>query len=168
MGLHGQNNGTNGAPFGAFFKSPESDCSIYDGCHPWFASDSAPVQTVATAIRHWELTVGRGGEYILNVPPSKAGVIGDREAAAAAALGAAVEARYGCGNARPCEPLASTTAVVKQGDSLVLQFPTHNADAGHSFNRVWLSEDVVNDAQRVQSYRLESLQPCSVNIGAPP
>jgi alpha-L-fucosidase len=57
--IQGKNIGMNGSPTGRFWKSPESDCSIYDGCHPWFASDSAPVQSVATAIQHFELTVVR-------------------------------------------------------------------------------------------------------------
>ena len=56
-GKDGNNNasgyGPNGSPSGAFWKSPESDCSIYNGCHPWFASDTAPVQTVDAAIQHW-------------------------------------------------------------------------------------------------------------------
>jgi alpha-L-fucosidase len=172
----GHNNGTNGVPAGRVFKAPESDCSIYSGCHPWFASDSAPVQTVAAAIQHWELVVGRGSEYILNVPPSKTGRIASREAKAAAALGAEVKRRYGCGHGRSCSPLARASFVVEEGASFVMVIPggsTSNGapgtssgssidsdsninSPGGSFNRAWLAEAVQVDGQRVQAYRLES------------
>ena len=80
----------------------------------------------------------------MNLPPSKAGVIGAREGAAAAALGAEVQRRYGCGHARPCSPAAHGAALVPQGGSLVLQLPPSTG-----FNRVWLSEDAAVDGQLV-------------------
>ena len=145
----GQNIGASGSPSGAFWKSPESDCSIYSGCHPWFASDTATVQSVDAGIQHWELTVGRGAEYILNLPPSKAGVIGPREAHAAEALGAEVARRYGCGHARPCKPSAAGSAHLRPGESMVLK-------VNGAFNRVWLGEDAARDGQLVTSYKLEA------------
>ena len=58
---------------GAFFKSWESDCSFFDGCHPWFCCGK--VQDINTTMSHWESSYGRGTNYILNVPPSPNGEI---------------------------------------------------------------------------------------------
>ena len=63
-------------------------------------------QSVPDAIQHWELTVGRGAEYILNLPPSKAGVIGPREANAAAVLiSLAKNGRLGGATSRSSPPV---------------------------------------------------------------
>lgn len=96
---------------------------------------------------------GRGTEYILNLPPSKAGVIGPREAKAAADLGAEVTRRYGCGHARPCNPAAVGSKVLSTGQTLTLKLPSSGVA---SFNRVWLGEEATaTDGQRVESYKLE-------------
>jgi alpha-L-fucosidase len=141
-----------GAPYGHFFKGPESDCSIYNGCHPWFASDSAPVQSLDALMLHYELTVGRGAEFILNVPPSAKGIIGPREAAAAAALGKEVARRYPGGHCMPSPADPHTAAaqftVVPGGSKAV--------GVKKTFSRVWLGEGVYTDGQRVTSYRLEA------------
>ena len=97
---------------------------------------------------------GRGTEYILNSPPSKLGIIGPREAKAAADLGAEVAQRYGCGHARPCNPAAAGSKVLSAGQSLTLKLPNSGVA---SFNRVWLGEEAATDGQRVASYKLEIL-----------
>lgn len=96
---------------------------------------------------------GRGTEYILNLPPSKAGIIGLREAKAAADLGAEVAQRYGCGHARPCNPAAVGSKILSAGQTLTLKLPSSGFT---SFNRVWLGEEAAaTDGQRVESYKLE-------------
>ena len=157
--------GVAGAPLGRFFKAPESDCSIYDGCHPWFANDKAPVQSLDTMMLHYELTVGRGAEYILNVPPSTKGIIGPREAAAAAALGKEVKRRYPGGHGMPslADPhTANITSTLKPGSWLQTRVkPFKVVGAVGTFSRVWLGEDVYTDGQRVMSYRLEAGSECT-------
>lgn len=154
--------GVQGATYGRFFKAPESDCSIYKNCHPWFASDKSPVQTLDEMMLHYELTVGRGAEYILNVPPSTKGVIGPREAAAAAALGKEVKRRYPGGHCMPSPTDPRAAAVEKtvpRGGSASVGVK------GKSFSRVWLGEGVYSDGQRVTAYRLEAGTGCAPGGG---
>ena len=89
----------------------ESDCSNYGGCHPWFYGGDTP-QSLPLMISHWESVYGRGHNYILNLPPSKAGVIEPHMAAAAAAFGVERHRRYGAGSSDPDTPSACELARV--------------------------------------------------------
>jgi hypothetical protein len=99
---------------GKFFKSWESDCSFFDGCHPWFCCGT--VQSVNTTMSHWESTWGRGTNYILNVPPSTDGEIEPALVAASAAFHTERERRYGDG-----KELGKATGTVGEGETLVLK-----------------------------------------------
>ena len=71
----------------------ESDCSNYPGCHPWFYGGDSP-QNITLMMDHWEAVWGRGHNYILNLPPSQAGVIEPHMAAAASAFAEERTRRY--------------------------------------------------------------------------
>ena len=94
---------TNGNPHGTWFKVWESDCSNYGGCHPWFFGGDNP-QPLARMMQHWESTYGLGHNYILNLPPSKDGIITPNMAASAAAFGVERHRRYGEGSSAPDAP----------------------------------------------------------------
>jgi hypothetical protein len=101
-----------------------------------------------------ESTYGLGHNYILNMPPSKAGIITPNMAAAAAAFGVERHRRYGEGSSAPDAPseceLGRTGGRVAQGGELLLSL---KAEA--KFDRVFLSEDVINDGQLVANYTVD-------------
>ena len=82
-----------GIPNGTYFKAAESDCSIFGGCHPWFCCGT--VQTLEQSMAHWEGTVGRGSEFIMNVPPNKSGIVDELLVSSTSAFGNEVSRRYG-------------------------------------------------------------------------
>eukprot|EP00037_Helgoeca_nana_P019333 m.188248 g.188248 ORF g.188248 m.188248 type:complete len:421 (+) comp24818_c0_seq1:2167-3429(+) len=131
-----------GFPDGAQFKSWEADCSFFDGCHPWFCCGTVPTHDEAVLL--WDSTWGRGATLILNLPPSKDGLIEPALVAAAAQLAADRVQRYE-------SPVASTTGL---GDApIVLDLPS-----GMSVSHVLLAEETLSTlGQLVSSYTLEVL-----------
>jgi alpha-L-fucosidase len=131
-----------GFPDGAQFKSWEADCSFFDGCHPWFCCGTVPTHDEAVLL--WDSTWGRGATLILNLPPSKDGLIEPALVAAAAQLAADRVQRYE-------SPVASTTGL---GDApIVLDLPY-----GMSVSHVLLAEETLSTlGQLVSSYTLEVL-----------
>ena len=129
-----------GFEHGTWFKVWESDCSNYNGCHPWFFGGDNP-QSLPTMMNHWESSYGLGHNYILNLPPSKAGIITPKMAAAAAAFGQERRRRYGAGASDPDTPseceLVRGGGRMKQGDELLLELK-----APEVFDRIFLSEDI--------------------------
>lgn len=174
-------NQSTGAPGGGghFWKSWESDCSIYQGCHPWFWSAHAPVQSLAQSIGHWEATVGRGVEFIMNVPPNTTGLIDQGLGQATAAFGSEVLRRYGrYGRYQPTPPPSEAsngtqvgprvTGTLHAGQTLVLPLlgvgkATHahastveSVAAAAAVDRIWVEEvDLATSGQRVAKYSLE-------------
>ena len=121
---------------------------------------------------HWESTYGLGHNYILNVPPSKDGIITPKMAAAAAAFGRERHRRYGPGSSDPEQksegergrasgrvqqwPKNGTSVSTSPGtavvDSLVISLSNSSAGGARSasapvFDRVFLSEDVLSDVR---------------------
>jgi len=147
-----------GNPHGNWFKVWESDCSNYGGCHPWFFGGDTP-QSLALMLDHWENTYGLGHNYILNLPPSKDGVITPKMAASAAAFGAERYRRYGAGSSDPDQP--SECEIVRTKGRLAQWSPdTDNEQVLHFdkatfFDRVFLSEDIVHDGQLVVQYAID-------------
>ena len=108
---------------------------------------------------HWENTYGLGHNYILNLPPSKDGVITPKMAASAAAFGAERYRRYGAGSSDPDQP--SECEIVRTKGRLAQWSPdTDNEQVLHFdkatfFDRVFLSEDIVHDGQLVVQYAID-------------
>ena len=149
-----------GNPHGTWFKVWESDCSNYEGCHPWFFGGDSP-QPLALMMDHWEATYGRGQNYILNLPPSKDGVITPRMAASAAAFGKERHRRYGPGSSDPsakseCEIARTSGRLGGYDASNASILVLHLGSSPKTFDRVFLSEDVANDGQLVGQYVVEA------------
>eukprot|EP00937_MAST-01D_sp_MAST-1D-sp2_P000261 g261.t1 len=149
-----------GNPHGTWFKVWEADCSNYAGCHPWFFGGDTP-QSLGLMMEHWENVWGLGQNYILNVPPSKDGVITPKMAAAAAAFGAERHRRYGDGASEAGAPSACelnrTRGRVAQWRGAAADALTLSLGAGGAYlDRVFLSEDVVSDGQLVGEYVVEA------------
>ena len=56
---------THGNPHGTWFKVWESDCSNYNGCHPWFFGGDHP-QPLPAMMAHWEQTYGASNRMPLH------------------------------------------------------------------------------------------------------
>lgn len=152
---------TNGNPHGTWFKVWESDCSNYGGCHPWFFGGDNP-QPLSLMMDHWESTYGLGHNYILNLPPSKDGIITPKMAAAAGAFGLERHRRYGQGSSDPDTPSACELA---RAESRLGQWSEDSAPQTElvlalgkqaAIDRIFLSEDVVHDGQLVGQYKVDA------------
>ena len=124
----------------------------------------------------WEATYGLGHNYILSLPPSPDGIITPKMAASAVAFGTERHRRYGRGSSAPDEP--SACEIARAGGRLAQWGPAvaagrrPAAGAGvsranqselvlklgsspTSFDRVFLSEDVIHDGQLVAQYTVD-------------
>lgn len=72
---------------GERFLPYECDCKLHPDA--WFYSDAAAprVRTLANLLGLWELSVGRGGNLLLNVAPDRTGRLPERDAALLRAFG---------------------------------------------------------------------------------
>lgn len=111
-------------------------------------------------MEHWESTYGRGHNYILNMPPSKDGIITPNMAAAAAAFGNERHRRYGQGSSDPDTPSKCELAraegrlgqwTEESGNQLLIDLGKQAA-----VDRIFLSEDVVHDGQLVGQYTVDA------------
>lgn len=132
-----------GYPYGNRFKSWESSCSFFDGCHPWFCCGTVP--SPDQAMQLWDATWGRGSNLILNLPPNTSGVIEESLVVAAEALATARVKRFG-----------SPAATAHSGGSapIVLTLPATVTSVSH----VLLEESTLSTlGQLVGNYTIEAL-----------
>ena len=130
-----------GAPL---FKSPENDYSI-TGTSQWFWQPHSAPLPPAALVALWEGSVGRGSGLILNVPPNTLGTVNASLIAAAAAMRAGVEARYGA-----AARVAAASALVAPGAALVLPLPP----GAPPFACALVGEDVAR-GQLIAAYALD-------------
>lgn len=145
-------------------------------------------------MRHWESTYGLGHvspqaiprhnviprdtaerllvlvclqNYILNLPPSKAGIIEPNMAAAASSFGVERHRRYGTGSSAPDEK--SECELGRAGGRLA-QWSPEAADAElvlhlgkpSIVDRIFMSEDVLSDGQLVGNYTVEACSAAAI------
>jgi len=130
-----------GFPYGVQFKSWESSCSFFNGCHPWFCCGTVPSREQAMLL--FDSTWGRGSNLILNLPPNRSGVIEESLVTAANNFAKDRAARYGT-------PIA---AIAAAGDApIVLHVPT-----GKGVTRLLLAEITLPTlGQLVGNYTVET------------
>ena len=106
---------------------------------------------------HWEGTVGRGSEFIMNVPPNKSGIVDELLVSSTSAFGNEVSRRYGqYGNnlSQDYGTLVNARSdLVKVGDDKLTIDVTNTT----FFDRIWVSEDMKSNGQRVMKYHFEIL-----------
>ena len=129
---------------GMKFLPYECDCKL----HPdsWFYSDAAApyVRSLPNLLGLWELSVGRGGNLLLNVAPDRRGLLPESDAALLARFGSARRARYAepvlsrgaCAGAEFCLNEAPTGA---NADCLVLREDLKNGAYGGEYRFVYVS-----------------------------
>lgn len=83
-----------GDPNGTVWRPGETDTSIRPG---WFyhAADDAKVRSVDNLVDIYVSSVGRNSKLLLNVPPTRAGLLHDVDVARLAGMRRAIDARFG-------------------------------------------------------------------------
>lgn len=148
-----------GAKF-LYYIVPETDTSIRSG---WFWRNETE-QTVRSAndvFDIYERATGGNGIFLLNVPPSKDGLMGERDVATLTEVGKRIRATYG--NSVLMQGASSDQAAVLDGkidtywqaDSSTGEF-TVSFPSARKFNRVVLQEAIGNVGQRVIRHALDA------------
>jgi alpha-L-fucosidase len=135
-----------GDPLGSAWRPGETDVSIRPG---WFhhPAEDARVKTVDQLVSLFCTSVGRNSKLLLNVPPTRDGVLHDTDVARLASMRHALDAMFAENRAnrpRLVRPAAGQT-------TRVLEMDVHG-DAPIAV--IDLSEEIA-DGQAVSSYRVE-------------
>jgi alpha-L-fucosidase len=107
-----------GDPHGSVWRPAEADVSIRPG---WFhhPADDDRVRDPANLLQLYLRSVGRNSKLLLNVPPTRDGLLHERDVAALRGFKELREARFA---ARALRPTAARSAGANQGGSVVLDF----------------------------------------------
>lgn len=142
---------------GARFLPAECDCKIRD---TWFYDNNEEtLKSLDELFGMYEMSVGHGSNFLLNVGPDNHGRLPAADAARLLALGQRIRAVYG-------RPLAFSS--IKQEEGKENEFSIIHPDIHLSWgdkltvglsNRVVISEDLTN-GQSVTSFRLYAHLPC--------
>lgn len=137
-----------GNPSGLWYRSEEVDFSIQNPGDAWFWHPNVEYMTAAQLWNIYMLTVGRGANWILNIPPNSTGVIPESFVKETRLLGAAIASLNKSNAVASVEP----TAAVAVGTALVLHLPN-----SAEFDTVVISEQLA-DGQLIAAYKLELCQ----------
>lgn len=129
----------------------EADHSIQNPGDDWFWKPGHAYLNASVIFGHWLRTVGRGSSYILNIPPSTAGVIPEEYAHEAALLGAALRGSFS--KPRASADPARLTSLVCGGDG-GQGAATISIGEGVVVDAVVAQEDLAS-GQSIASYTLE-------------
>ena len=123
---------------GAFLPY-ECDCKIRP--HNWFYSenDADTLRTAENIMGLYDLSVGRGGNLLINIAPDRRGLLPEADAARFAAFGEAVRNRF-------ADPINAN--IEQTGDAIVL-----SSDSAASPNTLVLAEDLTN-GEHIDAFRL--------------
>lgn len=131
-------------PFYLHYQPTETDTSIRDG---WFYrnDDEQYVRSADEVFDIWERTVGGNAIFILNVPPTTEGVLGERDAATLAEVGRRIRAAYG-------ENLLASAAQSINGSEAVVKLPQ-----AVEVNRFEVREPVFKTGERIEEFVIEAM-----------
>jgi alpha-L-fucosidase len=140
----------NDAPAGhaPVWAAREVDQTIMNPGDHWFFDASHPYLKASHLFQYYLDTVGRGNNWILNVPPDRTGSIPANFAAEVSALGGALEASFGRG--RALANASQPTAAVCAASAVVLAIP-----AGVVVDALELREELSASGQSIARYSLE-------------
>ena len=138
----------------AMFLPAECDCKIRK---TWFYDDNEEtLKTVDELFGMYEMSVGHGSNFLLNIGPDNRGLLPEADAERFLALGKRIRASYG-------QPL-DFSAPVKEGDTYSIthkemdepswEIPTEN----HLSNTIVISEDLTN-GQKISSFSVYAYLP---------
>ena len=132
----------------AVWAAHEVDQTIMNPGDHWFWDASHPYLKASQLFQYYLDTVGRGNNWILNVPPDRSGSIPANFAAEIEALGNALEASFceGCAVANASQPTAAACAA----SVVALAIP-----AGVTVDALELREELSVSGQSIARYSLE-------------
>eukprot|EP01006_Ploeotia_vitrea_P006451 TRINITY_DN13168_c0_g1_i1.p1 TRINITY_DN13168_c0_g1~~TRINITY_DN13168_c0_g1_i1.p1 ORF type:complete len:468 (-),score=20.02 TRINITY_DN13168_c0_g1_i1:91-1452(-) len=133
-------------PFGNSFQPREADATIQNPGDRWFWEPNVPFWNASQIWKHYFETVGRGDNFIFNLPPDETGQIPERYVKAVTEFGNALRATFHTAVAN------ISGAVTNCGSPTTLML---GKDA--EFDTVLLREDLMNPGQSVEQYKLEIL-----------
>ena len=133
----------------AVWAAREVDQTIMNPGDHWFWDASHPYLKASELFQYYLDTVGRGNNWILNVPPDRTGSIPANFATEVEVLGNALEASFGEGRevANASQPSAMTCAA----SVVVLAIP-----AGATVDALELREELSTSGQSIARYSLEA------------
>jgi alpha-L-fucosidase len=126
----GQEDGTDWIP-------GECDVSIRPGWY-YHAEEDGAVKTLAQLLELWHASVGRGANFLLNLPVDRRGLVHENDAARLVELRAALDAIYGVDLARGARARATN---VRGGHA---RFAAANA-LDHDADTYWATDDGVRE-----------------------
>ena len=141
----------NGDPNGTVWRPGETDVSIRPG---WFyhPAEDDKVKTVDQLVELYFTSVGRNSKLLLNVPPTRAGLLHETDVARLAGMRRSLEATF-AGGADATATVCTTPRPRTSQCQLVLP-------AGRTISVVELSEDITA-GQAISSFELEVAGPAT-------
>lgn len=135
---------TSGTRDGEFWMPAECDVSIRPGWF-WHPAENEKVKTPRELLDLYFESVGRGGSFLLNIPPDRRGLIHENDAKSLREFGSIVQSTFS-------RDLAEGGSRKGAGQEIILSL-----SAPQSFNVVRLREQI-EFGQRVNAFRLEAWQ----------
>ena len=132
-------------PFWLHYQPSETDTSIRGGWF-WRNEDEQPVRTADNVFDMYERAVGGNTIFLLNLPPTKDGVIGERDAAVMEEVGRRIRETYGTNLCK-----RSLKKPVEVGDGLEMQLRKPGR-----VNRVVLCEPVGTSGERIERCAIDA------------
>lgn len=123
----------------ARFLPAECDCRLRD---TWFDSGTK-IKTAEELLGMYEMSVGRGANFLLNIGPNRHGLLNETDAARLKEFGALLKKRYGA-------PLSAFGPMTRQGEN---EWSIYADDAQPLVNRLVIQEDL-SKGETVLSFRV--------------
>jgi alpha-L-fucosidase len=131
-----------GDPAGSVWRPGEADVSIRPGWF-WHESENEKVKTADELVDLYFMSVGRNANLLLNVPPTRDGLLHDSDVRALSAFSGRLNAIFGT-------DLATGARVSRSAQGMTLTFP-----APVKFGVVDLRE-AIEQGQTIAGYRVEA------------
>ncbi|MCQ2149217.1 MAG: alpha-L-fucosidase [Bacteroidales bacterium] len=134
-------------PFWLHYQPGETDTSIRGGWF-WRNEDEQPVRTADDVFDIYERSVGGNSIFILNVPPTKDGVLGERDVRTLEEVGKRIRATYGV---NLCRRNLKKAVAVGRGLDMKLR-------KSCKVNRVVLCEPIGYTGERIEKFHIDVME----------
>ena len=127
----------------------ECDCMLRD---TWFdcADNEDTVKTAEELMGMYEMSVGRGANFLLNIGPNRHGLLNEKDRLRALEFGTLLKKRYG-------QPLAAFGDMIKENDN-TWTICLRDGEAKPLVNRAAIREDI-SEGDAVRSFRVYAQLP---------
>ena len=133
-------------PYRLYYQPAETDTSIRGGWF-WRNDDEQPVRTADNVFDIYERSVGGNSILLLNLPPTKDGVLGDRDVETLTEVGRRIQGTYGVNLCR-----RSLKKPVSAGDGVEMKLKRPA-----KVNRVVLCEPIGSTGERIESVAVDAM-----------